>query len=580
MHLPVADAGVTALSFFDVAGAAVAVGERPLLSIQSPEAMVRTSLGEALTNMAGVPLGPGGRYDIKCSANWMWPAAGSSEAAALHDAVAALSECMVGLGVAVDGGKDSLSMEVRMQKPSGPSGPGVAGAAGGAGDGSGSEEADFETVKGAGTLVVTAYAPCADVTKTVTPDLKVPHRNGPKGGTGAGSGRRGAIILVDVAAGRRRMGGSSLAATLGKPDLWPVPDLVGSDEGRCEGEGEGEGEGQAEGAEGASSLLGAGFDVIQRLVSDQMISAIHDVSDGGALVSLVEMGLAGDVGFSVDLPLPSGNTPSEGGDGKAGGEGAGGEGGAVMLPHEAAALFSEELGWFIEVDPLGETPLDPNGSSNGSSGSSRVESVLAAFSDAGVPAYLVGESRHERSLSVSVGGRPLLDAPLSLVRMWWETTSLRLDRLQAAPACVYDDALTMRRGGIPRWRLPADPMRLLRSRQLNLNRDRTTAPRVAVVREEGSNGDRELAAALYASGFQVIDLTMRDLIGFGSSSNAYRLDAHFAGVAFGEFPQGSATRSDPPQAPPHRSPHRRHLHLGAPLSTLTRPRHAHTRTRL
>ena len=62
MHLPVADAGVTALSYFDVAGAAVAVGERPLLSIQSPEAMVRMSMGEALTNIAGVPIGPGGGW--------------------------------------------------------------------------------------------------------------------------------------------------------------------------------------------------------------------------------------------------------------------------------------------------------------------------------------------------------------------------------------------------------------------------------------------------------------------------------------------------------------------------------------
>lgn len=82
---------------------------------------------------------------MKCSGNWMWAAKLAGEGAQLVEASDAMCDVMKALGVAVDGGKDSLSMAAKVGK---------------------------DVVKAPGTLVVSAYAPCVDVTRVVTPDLK------------------------------------------------------------------------------------------------------------------------------------------------------------------------------------------------------------------------------------------------------------------------------------------------------------------------------------------------------------------------------------------------------------------------
>ena len=88
----------------------------------------------------------------------------------MYDAATALSEAMIELGIAIDGGKDSLSMAAH---------------AGG------------EVVKAPGNLVISAYVTCPDITKTITPDLKL---------------RDECLLLhIDLAKGKRRLGGSALA---------------------------------------------------------------------------------------------------------------------------------------------------------------------------------------------------------------------------------------------------------------------------------------------------------------------------------------------------------------------------------
>ena len=83
--------------------------------------------------------------DVKCSANWMWPAKMEGEGSNLFEGCRSMCQVMRGLGVGVDGGKDSLSMVSVVQG---------------------------RTVKSVPSLVVSCYAPCTDITKVVTPDLK------------------------------------------------------------------------------------------------------------------------------------------------------------------------------------------------------------------------------------------------------------------------------------------------------------------------------------------------------------------------------------------------------------------------
>ncbi|XP_042433820.1 probable phosphoribosylformylglycinamidine synthase, chloroplastic/mitochondrial [Zingiber officinale] len=152
----------------DFIGGACAIGEQPLKGLLNPKAMARMAVGEALTNLVWAQVTSLG--DVKDSGNWMSAAKLDGGAAAMYDATMSVSESMIQLGIAIDGGKDSLSM--------------AANAAG-------------ELVKAPGNLVISTYLTCPDITKTVTLDLKL--------------GDDGILLHIDLAKGHRRLGGSALA---------------------------------------------------------------------------------------------------------------------------------------------------------------------------------------------------------------------------------------------------------------------------------------------------------------------------------------------------------------------------------
>jgi hypothetical protein len=247
LQLTVADVAVMAQSHFGVTGAATAIGEQPIKGLLDPVSMARMTVGEALTNLVWARVSA--LEDVKCSANWMWAAKLPGEGAALHDAALAMAEMMEELGIAVDGGKDSLSMAALAPGPGG----------------------EEETVKAPGSLVVSAYVTCPDITATVTPDLKLPER--------------GRIFFVDLGGGRNRLGGSALAQVYGQVgDL--SPDV-----------------------EDSTSLVGA-FRTVQGLLEEGLLTAGHDRSDGGLVTALLEMAFAGNCGVEVELRgMADGTTP-------------------------------------------------------------------------------------------------------------------------------------------------------------------------------------------------------------------------------------------------------------------------------
>lgn len=147
VQLTVSDVCVVAQSYFDRTGIAHAIGEQPIKGIINPEAMARLSVTEALTNIVWAKITC--LEDIKCSANWMWAAKLPGEGVRLYRAAQAMADFMIKLGIAIDGGKDSLSMAAKVKTKEG-----------------------VEVVKSPGTLVISAYAPCPDINKVITPDIK------------------------------------------------------------------------------------------------------------------------------------------------------------------------------------------------------------------------------------------------------------------------------------------------------------------------------------------------------------------------------------------------------------------------
>ncbi|KAL3143377.1 hypothetical protein ABBQ38_002205 [Trebouxia sp. C0009 RCD-2024] len=410
LQLPISNVAVMAQSHFGLTGAATAIGEQPLKGLISPSAMARLCLGEALTNLVWAR--STGLADIKASVNWMYAAKMGSEGVAMYDAATALQEAMVELQVACDGGKDSLSM---------------AASAGG------------ETVMAPGNLVISAYVTCPDITKTVTPDLKLP-----------GSGR---LIHVDLAQGQgRRLGGSCLGQVYGQlGDDTPDVDV---------------------------SSLKAMYETTQRLIADDKISAGHDISDGGMAVTLLEAAFAGNCGIQVDL-------------------------GSGRAADQFGQLFAEELGLVLEVAPAHE------------------QQVVQAYTDAGLPARVIGTVTADAEISISVNDAQQISGSTAGLREVWEAGAFHLERLQAAEECVNAEQAVQASRQAPTWTLPYTPAFTPDSKLQGGGK-----VRVAVIREEGSNGDREMAAAVWSGGMEPWDVTMSDLL-----NGRAALDS-FQGVVF------------------------------------------------
>ncbi|GAB4814933.1 hypothetical protein N2152v2_001979 [Parachlorella kessleri] len=419
LQLPVADVAVTAQTHFGLTGAATAIGEQPLKGLIDPAAMARLALGEALTNLVWARVTA--LRDVKASVNWMYAAKMDSEGADMYDAAVALRDAMVELEVAVDGGKDSLSM---------------AAAAG------------SEVVKAPGNLVVSAYVTCPDITQVVTPDLKAP-----------GASR---LLHVDLGEGRRRLGGSALAQAymqLGDAS----PDV-------------------------STGLLRAAFNTTQQLLSQGLLLAGHDISDGGIATALLEMAFAGNCGIQVDLPPPASD------------------------PHGAlATLFAEELGLVIEV-------------AEGAEGA-----VLEAYAKAGVQCQVIGSTRSGQDVSIAVAGRPEITGTTPALRDVWEATSFQLERLQAAEECVAEEQAGLAKRTAPRWELSFTPRWTPDSVM-----EATGKVRVAVIREEGSNGDREMGAAVYAAGMEPWDITMSDLLSGRASLDSFQGIVFVGGFSYAD----------------------------------------------
>ncbi|MEJ2193093.1 MAG: phosphoribosylformylglycinamidine synthase [Nitrospirota bacterium] len=402
LGLTLADVAVVAQSHFGLTGAAISIGEQPIKGLIAPGPMARLSVAEALTNILWAEVTA--LEDIRCSANWMWAAKLPGEGALIHDAAAAMSELMTELGISVDGGKDSLSMAALVREGA-------------------------ETVKAPGALVVSAYAPVTDVTKTVTPDLK----GGPGGGESS-------LLYVDLGGGRYRLGGSALAQVYGQ---------VGE---------------ESPDVEDARLLRGA-FRAVQALIRDGRIRAGHDRSDGGLATALLEMAFAGNRGFAVDIKAE-----------------------APLLE----VLFAEEAGLLVECDPGDE------------------HRVLAAFGQQGVPCALIGRTRAKKTVSISVNGKEVLSGDMLPLRALWEETSYQLERLQANPRCAEEEKESIYDRSAPAFALTFEPRPTGEGQEEAGLKATGRRPRVAVVREEGSNGDRVSLNAFrgvaFVGGFSYADV--------------------------------------------------------------------------
>jgi phosphoribosylformylglycinamidine synthase len=420
LQLTVSNVAVVAQSHFGKTGIGSAIGEQSIKMLVDPAAGARMAVGEALTNLVWAKIEE--LEQVKCSANWMWAPKLPGEGAAMYDAAQAMRDVMIEVGMAVDGGKDSLSMATMV------------------GD---------ETVKSPRELVISAYAAVPDIDKIITPDIK-------KFGS--------SLLYLDLSGGQTRMGGSALAQVMGQ--LGNVsPDVE-------------------DGTAFKNSFL-----AVQELIAQDLISAGHDRSDGGLITTLLEMAFSGNCG--LDLSLQGENPVIE-------------------------TLFAEELGLVIECSP------------------DKIARVEDALEGAGVPFALLGTTTEAKQIKVTYNKEVVLDEQMIVLRGWWEETSYQLERLQVNPACADEEKANSYDRKGPNYHLsfnpepaPADLL------------TRTDKPKVAILRDEGSNSDREMTSAFYSAGFEPWDICMSDLLAGTVNLDNFRGLAAVGGFSYADVPESA-----------------------------------------
>lgn len=122
----------------------------------------------------------------------------------------------------------------------------------------------------------------------------------------------------------------------------------------------------------------------------------------------------------------------------------------------------------------------------------------------------------EQRIEVRVGGQPAISGTTPALRDVWEETSFALERLQAAEECVDAEQSGLKSRTAPTWVLPYTPA--FTPADVMASTDKV---RVAIIREEGSNGDREMSAAVHAAGMEPWDITMSDLLA-GRQTHTHR----------------------------------------------------------
>ncbi|HEU4581959.1 MAG TPA: phosphoribosylformylglycinamidine synthase [Polyangiaceae bacterium] len=412
-QVPVADAGVTLTDHFGVTGEAMAVGERAPVAIYDAKAAARLAVGEAVTNI--VSSGVARLSDVRLSANWMAAAGQPGQDAALFEAVQAVGmELCPALGIAIPVGKDSLSMRTSWRDAAG----------------------EARSVVSPLSLVVTAFAPVPDVRRALTPqlDLDTPDTE---------------LWLIDLGAGRQRLGGSALAQVYARVGGTP-PDL-----------------------DDPARLVGF-FRAIEALNRAGKLLAYHDRSDGGLFAALAEMAFAARAGLEIALD--------------------------TLGAEPLAALFNEELGAVIQLRQSERTEvlalLEQHGLRQGAGGA----------------LHRLGQPTRGGRVRFTREGAVIFEQTRAELQRVWSETSYRIAGLRDNPECAREEFEALLDGdpGM-RPKLSFERAADGRAADVRLVDAAAERPSVAILREQGVNGQTEMAAAFHEAGFRCLDVHMSDL---------------------------------------------------------------------
>ncbi|HFC8520155.1 phosphoribosylformylglycinamidine synthase [Neisseria lactamica] len=336
--------------------------------------------------------------------------------------------------------------------------------------------ADKKSVVSPLSLIISAFAPVQDVRKTVTPELK--------------NVEDSVLLFIDLGFGKARMGGSAFGQVYNNMS-GDAPDLDDT------------------------SRLKAFYNVIQQLIAEDKLLAYHDRSDGGLFATLAEMAFAGRCGISADIDclmdkfLPI-HYPDFQGDPA--------EDLSDELYNHAAIkiLFNEELGAVIQIRQQDRDYVD------------------AAFEAAGLTGAVsrIGSPDFDNESISFFGYGYFLEQNRADLQRAWQETSHAIQKLRDNPACADSEFAMIGDNG--RSALFADV-------KFDVNEDIAAPfinsgakPKIAILREQGVNGQIEMAAAFTRAGFDAYDVHMSDLMAGRVRLADFKMLAACGGFSYGD----------------------------------------------
>jgi len=208
------------------------------------------------------------------------------------------------------------------------------------------------------------------------------------------------------------------------------------------------------------------LETIQRLVFEKSILSLHDRSDGGLITTATEMIMAHNCGFDITLPDRDGDCEDP-----------------------LQMLMAEEAGWICEYQPEEED---------------RISSLLQSNK---IPYHVLGWTSKDKYACIHHQGKIVFEERTPTIRGWWEATSHQMERQFRNPECAdqrYERQLNRK---IPVYNLtytpePTAPEIMIKSNKVL----------AAVLREEGSNGEQEMAEMALMSGMEPVDVHTTDLV--------------------------------------------------------------------
>ncbi|MXR70772.1 phosphoribosylformylglycinamidine synthase [Shewanella sp. JBTF-M18] len=237
-----------------------------------------------------------------------------------------------------------------------------------------------------------------------------------------------------------------------------------------------------------AALLRGFFEVTQALVADKALLAYHDRSDGGLFTTLVEMAFAGNTGLDVDLSALTGT--------------------------HLERLFNEELGAVIQVRAADS------------------QAIKAQYQEAGVTCHVVAKPVAGDSIIIRDASNEVLAESRTELRTIWAETTYRMQAMRDNPECAEEEFKLKQVADAPGLTvdLKFDPSEDIAAPYIL----KGTAPKMAILREQGVNSHLEMAAAFDRAGFESRDVHMSDILSGRISLEEFQGLAACGGFSYGD----------------------------------------------